>query len=78
MLAAQLFQVLDKLANIRLRADEGIADKVRVLDNELQSFQVIGGECRYVDARLGEVDALFGAEFLAFRTSLRDFDGDGI
>ena len=62
MLAAKLFQALEQLANVRLRANEGIADKVGVLDYELQGLQVVGGERRDVDARLREVDASFGAE----------------
>src|SRR5271169_3087155 len=62
MLAVQFFQALMKLPDVKFRADKGTANKVRVLDDELQRLQVIGGERRYVDARLGEVDALFSSE----------------
>ena len=44
MLAAQLFQPIEKLANVRLRTDKRVADKVCVLDDEPKTFNVIGGE----------------------------------
>ncbi len=78
MLAAQLFQVLQKLRNVGLRAHEGISHHVRVLHDELQRFQVLGSERRHVDPRLRKIDALFRAKFFAFRTRLRDFDRHGI
>ena len=75
MLTAQLFQAIQKLANVRLSADKGIADQVRVLDDELQRLQIVGGERGNVDARLRQVDAFLGAKVLPFRTRLRDFNG---
>ena len=61
--------------HVRLRADKGVADDVRVLDDELQRFQVIGGKRRYVNARFREIDSLLGAESLPFRMCLGNFNG---
>jgi hypothetical protein len=78
MLAAQLFQVIEKVPNVGLRADKRVTDKIRVLDDELQRFQVIGSERRQVDPRVGEVNALFGAKFFPVGMCLHDFNGCGI
>src|SRR5271165_5637720 len=78
MLAAELFQAFKKLADVGLRSYERITDHVGVLDDELQSFQIFGGQRRNIDVRLREVNSLFCSKLFAFRTCLGDFDGRGI
>ena len=78
MLAIQLSSGSSSWRTSESRAHKRIADEIRVLDDELQVLEVIGGERGNIDARLGEIDAFFGAEFFAFGTRLRDFDGNGI
>ena len=78
VLPTQFRKALEELVNIRTRANKGIADHVRVLDDKFERFEVFGGECRNVNLRLGEIDAFLGAKLLPFRTRLRDLDGNRI
>ena len=65
MLAVQLFQTIEKLADVGFGAHEGIANEIRVLDDEFQRLQVLGGERRNIDLRFRKIDAFFGGQ--AFR-----------
>ncbi len=75
MLAAQLFQSIEELMNVRLCTDKGITDEVRMLNDELQRFQVFGSERPYINTRVGEIDSLFRPKSLPFGTCLCDFNG---
>ena len=43
VLAAEFREVLEQIADVGIGADEGVADKIGMLDDELQSLEVING-----------------------------------
>src|SRR5208282_2784363 len=72
--AAEIGKARLQLAHVGFLAYKGIADDVRVLDDERERLEIIFRERRKAELAVGDVDAFLGAEFFTRGARARDFD----
>ena len=63
--AAEIGEARLQLAHVGFLADKGVADDIRILDDEREGLEIVLRERREAKLAFGDVDAFFGAELFA-------------